>query len=467
MASLTFYGAVTDVTGSCYLLESGDKRVVLECGLFQGGREEEERNEKPFVFDPAKIDAVILSHAHLDHSGRLPMMVKEGFQGPIFMTRATAELLDIMLKDAAGLMQRDTEWENRRRMRSGKELLEPLYTLEDVEQTLDLCQAVHYGNRVKVTDQMDVCFQDAGHILGSAIVEIFMNESGRNKKLVFSGDLGNSCAALLKDPRTITEADVLLMESTYGDRDHKSMDDTLSEFNQVIQDSAESGGNVIIPAFAVGRTQELLFRLGELYHAGKLKQTAVFLDSPMAIATTEVYSHFQDIFNKDDIQTLQHANARSLHRWLPILQYTRSSEESMSLNRITGGAIIIAGSGMCNGGRVRHHLKHNLWRREAHVLIVGYQAYGTLGRKLVDGAKEVSMFGEEIRVNANIHTIGGFSAHAGQTQLLDWLGHFQSSRPDLYLVHGEPQSKEVLQREINKRLNWTSTIAQYKQCITI
>lgn len=467
MSSLTFYGAVNDVTGSCYLLETDKSQVLLECGLFQGGREEEEQNEQPFLFNPKEINAIVLSHAHLDHSGRLPIMVKQGFTGPIFMTRATAELLEVMLKDAAGLMQRDVEWENKRRRRSGKDLLEPLYDLDDVENTLRLCEAIRYDTQVQVTDQIEVCFQDAGHILGSAIVEIYISEANTHKKLVFSGDLGNSCMALLKDPRTISQADVLLMESTYGDRDHKSMDATLEEFSQIIQESAESGGNVIIPSFAVGRTQELLFRLGELYHQGKLKQSAVFLDSPMAIATTEIYHRFQDTFNSEDAHTLAQANAKSLHRWLPNLQYTRTSEESMALNRITGGAIIIAGSGMCTGGRVRHHLKHNLWRRDAHVLIVGYQAYGTLGRKLVDGAKQVSMFGEDIRVNAHIHTIGGFSAHAGQSQLIEWLSHFQSPRPDLYLVHGEQESKQVFQKELDKRLGWKSSIAEYKQRISI
>jgi metallo-beta-lactamase family protein len=292
-------------------------------------------------------------------------------------------------------------------------------------------------------------FLDAGHILGSAIVELTITEEGKSRRLVFSGDLGNSCAALLRDPVTVEQADVLLMESTYGDRDHRPMDATLDEFRDIIIKASESGGNILIPAFAVGRTQEIIFRLGEFYQEGILNHQAVYLDSPMAIATTEVYHRYQHIFNYEDKAALRDARSTSLHTYLPVLRYSRTTEESIAINKITDGAIIIAGSGMCTGGRIKHHLKHNLWRRNAHVIIVGYQAIGTPGRALVDGAKRLRVAGEEVVVNATIHTLGGFSAHAGQHQLLDWIGAFHKPKPHTYLIHGEPEAKKALQHKLH------------------
>ena len=448
MATLTFYGAIAGVTGSLYLLETGDKRILLECGLVQGSYEEEKLNEAAFPFEPASIDAVILSHAHLDHSGRLPKLVNDGFKGPIYMTLPTCDLLEIMLKDSAFLSMRDAEWENKRRRRAGKEEVEPLYTIDDVERTLKLCEGLSYAEPQVIADGLQVRFLDAGHILGSAIVEMTITEDGKPRRLVFSGDLGNSCAALLRDPVKVEKADVLIMESTYGDRDHRSMDATLDEFRSIILAATESGGNVLIPAFAVGRTQEIIFRLGEFYQEGILNHQAVYLDSPMAIATTEVYHRYQNVFNVEDKTALRQARSASLHTFLPVLRYSRTTEESIAINKITDGAIIIAGSGMCNGGRIRHHLKHNLWRRNAHVIIVGYQAIGTPGRALVDGAKRLRVAGEDVVVNATIHTLGGFSAHAGQQQLLDWIGAFHHPKPHTYLVHGEPEAKKALQNHL-------------------
>ena len=374
MAKLTFYGATEGVTGSSYILQAGGATILLDCGLFQGSREEEKYNKKPFQFDVSKIDAVVLSHAHLDHSGRLPKLVADGYSGPLYMTNPTVELLEIMLKDAASLQQRDTEWENKRRRRAGKAEIEPMYTLDDVEAALALCDGTGYGNRREIADGVTVCFRDAGHILGSSIVEIFIAEQGIEKKLVFSGDLGNSCAALLRDPEVIEDADVLLLESTYGDRNHRPMDETLEEFEQIIVEASENGGNILIPSFAVGRTQEIIFRLGELYQRGLLRHQAVYLDSPMAIAVTETYHRYQNVYNTEDVAALRQGKTGSLHTFLPVLRYSTSTEESMTLNKIEAGAIIIAGSGMCTGGRIRHHFKHNLWRRNAHVVIVGYQA---------------------------------------------------------------------------------------------
>lgn len=445
MAKLTFYGATEGVTGSAYLLETGGSTVLLECGLFQGSREEEEGNKKPFPFDIHKIDAVVLSHAHLDHSGRLPKLIADGYSGPIYMTHPTSELLEIMLKDAASLQQRDTEWENKRRRRAGKKEIDPLYTIEDVEAALALCDGSPYGKRREIAAGVEVCFRDAGHILGSSIVELFISEAGAEKKLVFSGDLGNSCAALLRDPETVEQADVLLLESTYGDRNHRPMDETLEEFEDIIKQASENGGNILIPSFAVGRTQEIIFRLGEMYQKGMLRQQAIYLDSPMAIAVTEIYHRYQRVYNSEDMSEMRHANAGSLHTFLPVLRYSTSTEESMELNKVEAGAIIIAGSGMCNGGRIRHHFKYNLWRRNAHVIFVGYQAIGTPGRALVDGAKVFRVGGDKIAVNAAIHTLGGFSAHASQSQLVDWVNHFKAPRPRLFLIHGETDAKMALQ----------------------
>jgi len=448
MAKLTFLGAISGVTGSLYLLEMMGAKILLECGLVQGSYEEEQQNEKPFPFNPASIDAVILSHAHLDHSGRLPKLVNDGFKGPIYMTDPSFDLLEIMLKDAAFLSMRDAEWENKRRRRAGKEEIEPLYTIEDVERTLTLCQGLPYATPQHIQNGLQLRFLDAGHILGSAIVELTITEEGKSRRLVFSGDLGNSCAALLRDPVTLEQADILLMESTYGDRNHRPMDATLDEFREIIIKADKSGGNVLIPAFAVGRTQEIIFRLGEFYQEGILNHQAVYLDSPMAIATTEVYHRYQHVFNYEDKTALRDARSTTLHTYLPVLRYSRTTEESIAINKITDGAIIIAGSGMCTGGRIKHHLKHNLWRRNAHVIIVGYQAIGTPGRALVDGAQRLRVAGEEVVVNATIHTLGGFSAHAGQQQLIDWISAFHKPRPHTYLIHGEPEAKKALQHKL-------------------
>ncbi|MBE7636181.1 MBL fold metallo-hydrolase [Sneathiella sp. P13V-1] len=471
MAQITFLGAIEGVTGSMYLIETRESKVLLDCGLFQGRKVEEEANLQPLPFDISAIDAVVLSHAHLDHSGRTPLLVKQGYSGPIFMTRPTCDLIEVLLKDAASLQERDVFWENKRRKRAGKKEIEPLYTMADVEEVLGLCIGVGYYQKINIADGIGVRFSDAGHILGSSIVEIFVEEGGKEKKLVFSGDLGNSEAALLRDPDAIKSADILLMESTYGDRDHRSMEDTLVEFEGILQEAFENGGNILIPSFALGRTQELIFRLGELYQQGKIKHRAIFLDSPMAIAVTEIYHRYQNVYSDEDKEVIQNSSKniplhkQSLHTLLPILRYSTTTEESMELNKIEGGAIIIAGSGMCNGGRIRHHLKHNLWRKQSHVIIVGFQAAGTPGRALVDGAKKYKIAGEEISVRAKIHTLGGFSAHASKTQLLDWLSNFEGKKPPLYLIHGEAKAKESLLKSVQQQ-GWSASIPELGQVIT-
>ncbi|TNC91476.1 MAG: MBL fold metallo-hydrolase [Thalassolituus sp.] len=471
MARLTFLGAVEGVTGSMYLLETQRSNVLLDCGLFQGRKEEEAENLTPLDFDVSSIDAVVLSHAHLDHSGRLPLLVKEGYQGQIFMTQPTKELISILLKDAASLQERDVEWENKRRRRSGKEPIEPLYGLDEVDDTLMLCEGVDYYRTLQIAPDVHVTFHDAGHILGSSIVCLAISEEDQEKRLVFSGDLGNSQAALLRDPDIISEADVLLMESTYGDRNHKSMEDTLQEFEDVIEEASRNGGNILIPSFAVGRTQEIIFRLGELYQKGKLPHQAIYLDSPMAISVTQVYESHQEVYSDEDLEVIDSTTPRkpsapkNLQSLLPPLRFTSTTDESMKLNKIKSGAIIIAGSGMCNGGRIRHHLKHNLWRSQSHVVFVGFQAMGTPGRRIIDGATSVKMAGEDIVVKAQIHTLGGFSAHACQSQLLDWLDHFKDSQPQLFLVHGESEAKRALKSAAGSR-GWTARIPQKREVIS-
>ncbi len=375
----------------------------------------------------------------------------------VFMTHPTAELLEVMLKDAAFLQQRDVEWENKQRRRAGKAEIEPLYSMEDVDAALSLCEPGDYGQRRAIAEGVDVRFRDAGHILGSSIVEIFVTEDDVEKKLVFSGDLGNSYAALLRDPEIVEEADVLLLESTYGDRNHRPMDQTLEEFENIVEEASANGGNILIPAFAVGRTQEIIFRLGELYQKGKLRHQAVYLDSPMAIAVTEIYHRYQHVYNIEDARAMRSGASSSLHRFLPILRYTTTTAESMALNKIAAGAIIIAGSGMCTGGRIRHHFKQNLWRNNAHVIFVGFQAQGTPGRALVDGAKTFRLGAEKIAVKARIHTLGGFSAHASQSQLLDWINNFKQPHPRLYLIHGEAETKITLQRHLDQA-GWSAEI---------
>ena len=361
MAALSFHGATRQVTGSCYLLETARSRVLLECGLFQGPPDVDRLNERPFPFDPRALDAVVLSHAHLDHSGLLPRLVREGFRGRVHATPQALDLLAILLKDAAFLQERDAEWENRRRQRGGKAPVEPLYTVADAEAVLELGAPLPYGKRVTVAPGVDACLRDAGHILGSAIVELWVDDDSGQRKLVFSGDLGHAAMPLLRDPEIVREADVLLLESTYGDRDHRPMPDTLEEFAQILAAAAADGGNVLIPSFAVGRTQEILYYLGEFDHQGRLPQGQVFLDSPMAIAATEVHEKHTHVFGREARAAMRH-NGDNATAFPPALRYVRSAEESMALNRIKGGAIIIAGSGMCTGGRIRHHLKWNLWR---------------------------------------------------------------------------------------------------------
>ncbi|MCC6714078.1 MAG: MBL fold metallo-hydrolase [Gammaproteobacteria bacterium] len=450
MATIQFLGAAREVTGSCYLLSTRASRVLLECGARQGrdAEEADRENHDELPAAPGDIHAVILSHAHLDHSGALPRLVRKGFRGPIYCTPATADLLRVLLLDAVFLHLKDIQAENRWRERAGKPLLEPQYMPEDCETVLKQCVEVGYGEATVVSSDVSLRFHDAGHILGSAIVELEIGERGESRRVVFSGDLGNAESVLMPPPSAMESADVVLMEGTYGDRDHRPYAETVAEFAEALEAAHRDGGNVLIPAFAVGRTQEVLFHLARLHGDGKLKQSFVVLDSPMAIDVTQLYQRHRALLDPGDLARL--GGSGHFKQALDFLRLARTPEDSMAINRFRSGAIIIAGSGMCEGGRIRHHLKHNLWRRQTHLIFVGFQAQGTLGRRIVDGAESVRLFGQEIAVKAQIHTLGGFSAHAGQAQLLGWARHFKG-KPRFHLVHGEERALSALQSAMRRR----------------
>ena len=437
---IQFLGAAREVTGSCFLIRIAGRSLLVECGLIQGRPQDEARNREPFGFDAAKLDAVVLTHAHLDHSGRLPLLVKAGYRGPIYTHAASRDLCHIMLKDAAYLNEKDAEWANRKRQRKHLPAVEPLYTMRDAQRTMHRFKPLAYGEVREILPGVRLRLNDAGHILGSAIVELWLEEAGVQRKLVFSGDLGHRGAPILRDPSAVREADLVIMESTYGDRRHRSWQDTWAELEEVLASARRDRGNILIPAFAVGRTQELLYAFAQHYDAWALDDWEIFLDSPMAIEATEVYARHPEIYDAE-ARSAKHQNGNPF--LLPNLHLSRTPQQSMSINRIRSGAIIIAGSGMCDGGRIRHHLKHNIWRRDCHLLIVGFQAEGTLGRRLVDGATHISLWGESMRVAAAVHTIGGFSAHADCDGLTAWFRNFTND-PSLVLVHGEPGAMDPL-----------------------
>ncbi|HEX5092175.1 MAG TPA: MBL fold metallo-hydrolase [Burkholderiales bacterium] len=432
---LTFLGAAGEVTGSCYLVETGETRFLIECGMRQGGRHAAARNRR-FAFDPRTVDFVLLSHAHVDHSGLIPRLVAQGFGGTVFATRATGELLGVMLPDAGHLQEKEAEREGG----------EPLYTVAEAERSLQRLQALDYGEAFRPHPSVRCVFRDAGHILGSALLEL---EAG-GVKLVFSGDLGQPGHPVVDDPATVREADVLLVESTYGDRNHKSMPQTLDEFAYALNDTlASKKGNVVIPSFAVGRTQDLLAIMGELQRAGRLPKLDAYVDSPMASAATRI--------------TLRHAKLPPVER----VRFTESTEESMKINAIRAGAVIISASGMCEGGRIRYHLAHNVARKECALVFVGFQAAGTLGRRLVDGAKRVRIHGEDLPVRAKIFTINGLSAHADRDALLGWLGKFERPPRQTWVVHGEPLSAHALRDAVRSRYGWRAEVPVEGQAVEL
>jgi metallo-beta-lactamase family protein len=445
---LEFFGAAGEVTGSCHILEVGGRRLLLDCGLIQGGAAPDERNRAPFPFDAAQVEAVVLSHAHIDHCGRLPVLRKRGFRGAIYATAACRDLARILLADGAAMAERDAERANRRRnSNEGKRRVEPLYTLEDAEATLRMFRTVPYGHAAEPLPGVEVTFRDAGHILGSASVSLRLREGTLERRVVFSGDLGQYDSPILRDPEGGLEADLVLMECTYGGRLHRERAATLEEFGEILRRARGNGGNVMIPAFAVGRSQDILYELGTHFGPWQLDDWRIFLDSPMAIEASAVYWRHADVFDEEATQFRNHRGGMPP---LPNLTLCRSVEESMAINRISHGAIVIAGSGMCTGGRIVHHLKHHLARPECDVVFTGFQAQGTLGRAIVDGREEVRIHGSPVRVAARVHTLGGFSAHGDQADLLRWYDGVRGRSP-VWLVHGEQSAAEGLREVLRAR----------------
>ena len=453
---IKFCGASTGVTGSCHLLTSGEHKILLDCGQFQGGKAQDALNYEKFPFEPSEIECVVLSHAHIDHCGRLPLLTKRGFEGKIYCTDATADLLSVMLKDSAYIHEKETEWKNRKAERAGREQVEPLYTIEDAEKTLSLVSPILYDQQIEINSDMKIVFNDAGHILGSAITELWVTEDDKESKIVFSGDLGMEGRPILRDPTYIKKADYVIMETTYGNRIHKELGSGVEKLIEIILNTTRRGGNVVIPSFAVGRTQELIYELNRFYDSNneyrkELDKIFVYIDSPMATTATEIFRRNAQVFDEETREyILKGDNPLEFKN----LKFTRSSKESQDLNFNKEPKIIISASGMCEAGRIRHHLKHNLWNPKNSIVFVGYQGQGTLGRSLVEGIKMVTLFGEEIQVNAEIHNLEGFSGHADQNGLFAWLAHFEQKPEQIFLVHGEEESKKDFAKLVNEKLSY-------------
>ncbi|MFT9848291.1 MBL fold metallo-hydrolase RNA specificity domain-containing protein [Aneurinibacillus sp. REN35] len=432
-----FLGGARTVTGSCYMLDTEQHKILIDCGMFQGNDERIEWNEQDFIFNPAEIAAVVLTHAHIDHSGLLPKLCKLGFTGRIIATHSTADLCSIMLPDSGHIQETEAEWYNRKRRRRGRQQIKPLYTEEDARNTLHQFYGVPYDEIVDVVPGVKIRMRDAGHILGSAIVEMWVKSPTEEAcKLVFSGDLGSKQQAIVKDPALVAEADYVFVESTYGDRMHGERIDRAEMLGDIVRTIQKQGGNIIIPSFSVGRTQEIIYELSEMLHNGKIAPLPVFIDSPLAVEATRIFRRNQQVFDEES-QAYLRKGIDPLS--FPGLQFVESVEESQRLNRVVSGSIIISSSGMCEAGRIKHHLKHHLWRTKSHIVFVGYQAQGTLGRRIVDGAKRVRIFGEDIHVAAHIHNIEGFSAHADLAGLLEWLSGFIRKPKQIFIVHGEEE----------------------------
>lgn len=466
---VTFYGATKTVTGSNFLLEGAGKKILIDCGLYQGLDKEEIKNAEPFPYDINEIDFMLLTHAHIDHSGRIPKLYKEGYRNRIYATHATCDLCAIMLPDSGHIQETETEWKNRKRIRRGEELLVPIYDAETAARSLELFKGVPYDQIIEFDDNIHVRFNDAGHMLGSSIIEVWIKEDGVNKKIVFTGDLGNNDIPLLSEPTMIEDADFLVMESTYGNRLHMRNDNKAKLFIDIVTDTLSQGGTVVIPSFAVGRTQEILYELNKIKESDAdtlefekryevLMKTPVYVDSPLAISATEVFRENMDLFD-EETQALIKRGDNPLE--FPGLQFTQTVDESRELNESNESAIIISASGMCEVGRIKHHLKHNIWNPKNTILFVGYQAPGTLGRKIVDGAKTIKIFGEEVAVNARVEYIEGYSGHADQEGLLNFIYSFIKKPDHIFLVHGEEEGQKILRDKIIENTDLPVTIPAY------
>ncbi|OGP33331.1 MAG: MBL fold hydrolase [Deltaproteobacteria bacterium GWC2_65_14] len=451
-----FLGGAREVTGSSILVRSGRGTFLVDCGMFQGGAESDRKNARKFPVSPSEVDFVLVTHAHIDHTGLLPKIVRDGFRGRIFATAATADLMGIMLPDSGHIQEKEAEWRGNRRRRAGRRDGAPLYTEADALAVLPRIVPVKYGEEVSPAPGIRVRFLDAGHILGSAILSVTVQHGGTERRLVFSGDLGHRGLPIVRDPTPVDRADAVVLESTYGNRVHKGMEDTIGEFEHAVTDTlGRKGGNVVIPAFAVGRTQDILYLLAELTRRGRLSGLTVHIDSPLAAEATRITRRHPECFDEE---------TRNVYAWweknpgaLKVV-LTKSVQESMALNSLRGGGIILAGSGMCEAGRIKHHLKHNLWRKESSVVIVGFQAQGTLGRKIVEGAKRVRIFGEEVAVAADVYTIGGLSAHADRDDLLAWAGGFRSKPGRAFVAHGEESVSLGFAGALRERFGWDADV---------
>ena len=465
---ITFLGATRTVTGSNYLIEAAGKKFLVDCGMWQGKAELEEENYQEFEFDPKEIDFMLLTHAHIDHSGRIPKLYKEGYRNKIYAHKATCDLCALMLPDSGHIQEQESEWKNRKRIRKGEEPREPLYTAEEALRCLEIFQPVKYDEIIDITPEIHARFNDAGHMLGSSIIELWVEENGKRIKTVFTGDLGNNDIPLLNEPTMIEDTDFLVMESTYGSRLHIRNDNKAEDFLNIVAETLDNGGTVVIPSFAVGRTQEILYEIDKLKDIRKdeefrkkyktLMKTPVYVDSPLAISATEVFKENMDLF---DEETQKEISKGENPLEFPGLKFTRTAEESKALNEDPTPSIIISASGMCEVGRIKHHLKHNLWNPKNTILFVGYQAPGTLGYNIVNGAKTVKIFGEEIAVNARIEYIEGYSGHADQEGLMNFIYSFIQKPKHIFLVHGEEESQEVLKSKIDEETKLPVTIANF------
>ena len=466
MIEVTCFGAAQSVTGSNYLIENSEgRKIMVDCGLFQGGKQMERRNWENWGYDPAEINTLILTHAHIDHSGRIPKLVRDGFRGKIITSPPTAELCQIMLRDSAHVQEMDAEWQTRKNRRQGKEDVKPLYTMDDAETSLRYFSPVERDRIIEIEPGIRIRLRNAGHVLGSSIVELWMDDKGNETKIVFSGDLGKQNQLIVKDPYEVIEADYLFVESTYGNRLHRTFEDSKAELLEAIRYASSNNEKVIIPAFALERTQEMLYLLGEFSRAGMLPSIPIYLDSPLAIKATEIFRRNKKYYDEE---------ARAIVEQgfdpfdMPNLHFTLTTRESMAINEKEGAAIIISANGMCTAGRIKHHLKHNLWRPGASIIIVGFQAQGTTGRQIVDGAKTVKIFKENVAVKAKVYTIGGFFAHADRYDLLGWVCHFtEKSRPRGFVIHGEETASDALGLAIREKFNLDVSVPRWREVLRL
>jgi len=471
---ITFLGATKTVTGSNFLVEAAGKKFLVDCGMYQGHGNIEEKNYDDFMFDVEEIDFMLLTHAHIDHSGRIPKLYKAGYRNPIYAQKATCDLCSIMLPDSGHIQEMEAEWKNKKRIRQGKDPYIPMYTAQDAVDSLEVFKPVNYDEIVDIDKNIKVRFSDAGHMLGSSIIEIWANELGKETKAVFTGDLGNNDLPLLASPTMIESADYLVMESTYGNRLHIRNEEKANMFLNIVYETLEKNGTVVIPSFAVGRTQEILYELNRIKDVTndeefkkkyeKLMTVPVYVDSPLAISATEIFRKNTELFDDDVKEAIAHGDNPLEFKGL---KFTQTADESKALNDSTEPAIIISASGMCEVGRIKHHLKHNLWNPNSTILFVGYQAPGTLGRKIVDGEKKVKIFGEEITVNARVEYIEGYSGHADQEWLLNFIYSFYTKPKHIFLVHGEETGQEVLKEKIMENTGISVSIPDFGETYTL